>query len=196
MHDFLSYDHAFADFLELQRVVSLAWVNQMRGLLPDDPLFGPLLKDGHIPPAQSAGLMQVLRDIPFQQCPIPGTFILERAVRGLASHINAEAQDMGPALSQGMCDSYYQRFNLKVERALYLAELHHPVLGFPMQGPPDAFAALKAECLKLCPTCAENTHHAHVHTQASGTLHIPRVHGLECSIFAQVVAGTQRKTAE
>ena len=141
-----------ADFAEFERVLSLGWINQMRQLLPAHSLFSSLLEETLLPPATSVGLMPVLRALSAEPCSIPGQFIVMQALKGYAQHIRAEADCMGPALSQEMCDGFYQKFNVKVERTLYMAVLHFNVLGFPTEQSEDALASLKVECSQLCPT--------------------------------------------
>lgn len=38
------------------------------------------------------------------------------AMTGYAAYIEKEAQDMGAALSQAMCDQYYSKFKAKLEQ--------------------------------------------------------------------------------
>ena len=96
--------------------------------------------------------MVYLRELSSSPCSIPGQNIALKCVSKFSTSIKAEADAMGAALSQSMIDGYYGRFNLMVEKLLYLAQLQKPVLGFSDSAGEDVFEQLKADALKLCPT--------------------------------------------
>ena len=64
----------------------------------------------------SEGLMHFLRDALHVSCSISGSSRILCAMTGYAAHIKQEAEGMGAALSQAMCDQYYSKFKTKVDQ--------------------------------------------------------------------------------
>ena len=104
-----------ADFAELERVCSIAWVQQIRKLLISHPLFVSLLEKELIPPSSSNGFISVLRGLPKQSSTIPGSLIIINACKGLAQAVQFEAEELGSALTTHMIEERYTLYSSSVD---------------------------------------------------------------------------------